>query len=393
MVELDPQVKDFLAESAENLDQLDRDFVALEQEPQNRTRLGSVFRTIHTIKGTCGFFGFGKLESIAHVGENLLSRLRDGELLLTSESTTALLALVDAIRGIFANISETATEGAGDYSALVATLTRLTEQAPAPGAAPPAPAPASAPAPAPPAAPPAPAEHHAHAAAHAPKPTPEEQAVAYLKTSAGATHADTALSQSMAAAGLSVAASGVRESQADGPDGNVRVGVALLDRLMTLVGELVLARNQILQHAAVRKEPTLARTTQRLNLITTELQEGVMKTRMQPISTVWSRLPRVVRDLAALCGKQVKLEMEGAGHGARPHRHRGHQGSAHARRPQLGGSRDRDAGPAVRRGQGRGGAAGAPRVPRGRAGEHRHHRRRRRDQPRAGQGEGARAAG
>ncbi|HEY1190457.1 MAG TPA: Hpt domain-containing protein, partial [Gemmata sp.] len=128
MSDLDPQVKDFLAESAENLDQLDRDFVALEQEPQNRARLGSVFRTIHTIKGTCGFFGFGKLESIAHVGENLLSRLRDGELVLTSESTTALLAMVDAIRGIFANIAETGAEGTGDYTTLTATLTRLTEQ-------------------------------------------------------------------------------------------------------------------------------------------------------------------------------------------------------------------------------------------------------------------------
>src|SRR5215470_14743888 len=94
--DLDPVVKEFLVESYENLDQLDRDLVALEKAPQDRERLASVFRTIHTIKGTCGFFGFAKLEAVTHAGENLLSRLRDGELLLDAEITSALLALVDA---------------------------------------------------------------------------------------------------------------------------------------------------------------------------------------------------------------------------------------------------------------------------------------------------------
>lgn len=78
MSELDPIVREFLVESYENLDQLDRDLVTLEKDPGNHDRLASIFRTIHTIKGTCGFFGFSKLESVTHVGENLLSRLRDG---------------------------------------------------------------------------------------------------------------------------------------------------------------------------------------------------------------------------------------------------------------------------------------------------------------------------
>ena len=294
MAELDPQIKDFLAESAENLDQLDRDFVALEQNPTDRARLSSVFRTIHTIKGTCGFFGFGRLEAVTHVGENLLCRLRDGELLLTPESATALLALVDAVRAMLAHIAETAEEGAGDYTALVATLTRLAEQ-PAAGAAEHAPEPA-------PAA--HPAAHHepepAPAAPPAPVPPPAEEPIRVRAEPAPAPRPEPA-----------PAPAGAREPTAGEPEGNVRIGISLLDRLMTLVGELVLARNQILQHAAVRKEPTLARTTQRLNLITSELQEGVMKTRMQPIATVWNRLPRVVRDLAAHCGKQVRLEMEG----------------------------------------------------------------------------------
>jgi two-component system chemotaxis sensor kinase CheA len=293
MPDLDPALKDFLAESAENLDRLDRDFVALEQDPRDRARLGSIFRTIHTIKGTCGFFGLAKLEAVAHVGENLLCRLRDGELLLTPASATALLEMVDAVRAIFAHIADTGAESAADYSALVGRLTHLAEQPaeapqPAPAGGPPA-------QPQPPPAEPQPAEP---AAPHRHEPPP------------GASLAGARPDGAAPVSASGVAPSGVRDA-ADGSEGNVRINISLLDRLMTLVGELVLARNQILQHGAVRRDPGLARTTQRLNLITSELQEGVMKTRMQPIGTVWNRLPRVVRDLATLCGKQVRLEMSG----------------------------------------------------------------------------------
>jgi two-component system chemotaxis sensor kinase CheA len=94
-------------------------------------------------------------------------------------------------------------------------------------------------------------------------------------------------------------------------DSNIRVDVGLLDKLMNLVGELVLARNQILQFSSTQQDTSFLNTSQRLNLITTELQEGVMKTRMQPIGNIWSKFPRVVRDLATSCGKQVNIEMEG----------------------------------------------------------------------------------
>src|SRR5262245_51659360 len=104
MAELDDLVKEFLVESNENLDRLDQDFVALEKDPGERERISSIFRTIHTIKGTCGFLGFGKLESVTHIGESLLSRLRDGELVVTSEIVTALLAMVDSVREILRNI-------------------------------------------------------------------------------------------------------------------------------------------------------------------------------------------------------------------------------------------------------------------------------------------------
>src|SRR5580704_12553085 len=121
----DEIVREFLVESAENLDLLDRELVQLEKDPRNRDRLASVFRTIHTIKGTCGFLGFTKLESVAHVGENLLSRLRDGELALNPEITTALLQLVDAVRQMLQSVEVHGNEGERNDKELIKTLTRL----------------------------------------------------------------------------------------------------------------------------------------------------------------------------------------------------------------------------------------------------------------------------
>src|SRR5271167_3115819 len=118
-------VQDFLVESYENLDRLDRELVGLEQNPQDRDALAGVFRTIHTIKGTCGFLGFDKLEKVAHVGENLLSRLRDGQLTLNPEITTALLGMVDAVRQMLKEIGSTGQDGDADYPELRETLTRL----------------------------------------------------------------------------------------------------------------------------------------------------------------------------------------------------------------------------------------------------------------------------
>src|SRR5882672_1416658 len=118
-------VQDFLVESYENLDRLDRELVGLEKNPDDREALASVFRTVHTIKGTCGFLGFNKLEAVAHVGENLLTRLRDRQLTLNPEITTALLAMVDAIRQMLKEIASSGQDGEVDYPELRETLTRL----------------------------------------------------------------------------------------------------------------------------------------------------------------------------------------------------------------------------------------------------------------------------
>lgn len=303
MDEQDEIIGEFLVESQENLDRLDQDLVALESEPGSRERLASIFRTIHTLKGTAGFLAFGTLERLAHTGENLLSRLRDGELHYTPARATVLLEMVDAIRRMLANIEASGGEGAVDCEALIARLARLTEADAPQAAAEPAGAvsePAAPPllAEGPPpvvAAPPLPEAVSAPLAEPPPKPVagppPERAAVTALP---GAAPAD----DGVAAASLA--------------DTTVRVDVRLLDRLMNLVGELVLARNQILQHPALREEAGTHGASQRLDLITSELQEGVMKTRMQPIGSVWAKFPRVVRDLAVTCGKQVRLETEGA---------------------------------------------------------------------------------
>src|SRR4051812_49483771 len=134
---LDDIVEEFLVESHENLDQLDSDLVALEKEPNSRERLSSIFRTIHTIKGTSGFLAFNRLEEVTHVGENMLSRLRDGELALTPTRTSVLLRMVDTVRSLLTSIEATGGEGPVDVSAVVAALPPAMDDPPAPAPPPP----------------------------------------------------------------------------------------------------------------------------------------------------------------------------------------------------------------------------------------------------------------
>ena len=316
---IDEILQEFLMESRESLDQLDRELVALEGDPRNNARLASIFRAVHTIKGTAGFFQFAKLESVAHVGENLLSRLRDGVIVLETTRTSVLLAMVDAIRVLLSQIEISEAEGEGEYGALIEALTHtLTDETlsqaaallsgdkPAPAVPPALPQPFVKLPSTPPAsvAPPAPAAGMRSAS---PKPRTSLNAAPKAALVAAPTAAHAADKRAAEPAHEPEAASMERTNV----DPRIRVDVRLLDRLMNLVGELVLARNQLLQHASGSADTALVSTCQGLNLITTELQEGVMKTRMQPIENVWNRFPRVVRDLSQLCGKQVRLEMEG----------------------------------------------------------------------------------
>ena len=325
----DSIVKDFLVESYENLDRLDRDLVGLEKNPQDKAALAGVFRTIHTIKGTCGFLGFNKLEKVAHVGENLLTRLRDGQLMLNPERTTALLGMVDAVRLMLKEIQSTGKDGEVDYPELRELLTRLQNSTAgdsgsnaAAGAMP----------------------EPVEAATAKPEPAaiPEDKAddserkpisgrIGAVMVERGAVKAEdlaTALhdqekgdtrkiGEILVASGAAkpedvLAAQQVLDTKLrEAPQETIRVGVNVLDKLMTLVGELVLARNQLLQISSTIEDTGLQAVSQRMNLIATELQGEVMKTRMQPIGNIWGQFPRTVRDVALGCGKEVTIEMEG----------------------------------------------------------------------------------
>jgi two-component system chemotaxis sensor kinase CheA len=318
---MDEIVKDFLIESNENLDRLDQELVKLESEPSSKELLASIFRTIHTIKGSCGFLGFSKLEKLAHAGESLLSRLRDGKLTLTEEVTSGLLGMVDGVRQMLAMIQKTERDGEEDYGALIAHLgallepsptgTQLQEGAETQGSA---------------------AAVNAADAARLDiareladptriggvlveqgKVTPEDLARALEQQEMGRKRLGEILVAHGAANPEDVAAAQqtLETRRPEAAVETIRVGVNLLDRLMNLVGELVLARNQLLQFSNSLQDAAFQAVSQRMNLIATELQEEVMKTRMQPIGNVWNKFPRTVRDLALSCGKQVRLEMEG----------------------------------------------------------------------------------
>ena len=282
MIEDDEIIREFLIESNENLNRLDAEIVDLERQPTSE-RLASIFRTIHTIKGTCGFLDFHILEGITHHAENILSQLRAGQRQVTGNLVSLILESVDAVRQILGNIETSGAEGSDTYPDLVQRLER--------------------------------------AAADSKEASEQQVVETAVETPPSApakiqlpTVAIEALNDKVEKPPLAVAqpAAAETEKSTGVADSSIRVDVSLLDKLMNLVGELVLARNQILQFSSQRDDTALNATSQRLNLITSELQEGVMKTRMQPIGMIWNKLPRVVRDVAHALGKQLELEMEGA---------------------------------------------------------------------------------
>jgi two-component system, chemotaxis family, sensor kinase CheA len=319
---------DLLVESFEGLDNFDRDLLTLESGQGGPQTLNSIFRTIHTIKGTSGCLGLSRIEKLAHTGENLLDLLRNGKCTVSPATISALLKLSDSLREMLRHLEGNGNEGETDHSGLTEELTRLQRAETLPKQE--APAAKSQlqgfglfdeEVPAPPVELPAqmaspetgiegfglfdePTQPPTSTAAKSPEkksqPAPEPRT---------ATRAAPSPSPSVPAKGKGEAAPvAAGHSVADSA---IRVDVGQLDRLMNLVGELVLARNQIVQSNGLRSDSALTAAAQRLNVITSELQEGVMKTRMQPIGNIWAKFPRIVRDVAHDLGKQVRLEMEG----------------------------------------------------------------------------------
>ena len=316
---MDDLLQEFLTETTESMDTLDVELVKLEQNPNDPALLGNIFRLVHTVKGTCGFLGLPRLEAVAHAGENVLGMVRDGVLTVTPDAVSLVLESLDRIKELLAALEATEHEPEGDDSDLIARLNAFAEGRNA--------APAAAPAPAKPAAPVDDgkeavaldndalqaafdaAEYKGPAPASAPKDRSDEAeesekaVVTQPKSSVPATAADKS---------PSVHAEGGASKEASSVAASIRVNVDLLENLMTMVSELVLTRNQLLQLLRAQQDSEFTAPLQRLSHVTSELQEGVMKTRMQPIGNAWAKLPRIVRDLALELNKKIDLQMIGA---------------------------------------------------------------------------------
>jgi two-component system chemotaxis sensor kinase CheA len=260
---MDDLLAEFLTETNESLAELDLALVKLEQTPDDKGTLSLIFRLVHTIKGTCGFLGLPRLEHVAHAAENVLGRVRDGELAVSTGVITIVLSALDQIKSIVSSLGATGVEPAGDDLGLIEALNRV-----AAGEAPLAPAGHGSIA--------EPADLHP-ADLHAPEPQPAD----------------------------APASDGVAAPQ------TIRVSVEVLEELMTLVGELVLTRNQLLQISRNQGNTAFSPPLERLSHIASDLQDGVMKTRMQPIGNAWNKLPRLVRELAKDTGKKITLDMQG----------------------------------------------------------------------------------
>ena len=299
---MDELTREFLIESQEGLDRMERCLTDLETSPQDAALLGDIFRSVHTIKGTTGFLGFKRLEKLAHSGENLLGLLRDGKLVADRPIITGLLHLLDGLRLILKSIETEGSEGAGEDTTLIEQLEEL--QAPAHASA----------------------KHPVRMKAgaqsagappptvHAPvlhPPALEDQPVPNLLSSTP---------EQAEAAPAPAAKAPVPEAEADASrprgqasgsaaESSLRVDVVLLNRMMNLVGELVLTRNQVLQATAA--DPNMTLLSRRLDMVTADLRENVMKARLQPVSNIFSKMPRIVRDVSQSLGRQVRLQVEG----------------------------------------------------------------------------------
>jgi two-component system chemotaxis sensor kinase CheA len=265
---MDDLLREFLTETHESLDMVDVQLVRFEQEPNNAKILDNIFRLVHTIKGTCGFLGLPRLEALAHAAETLMGKFRDGES-ATTEAVSLVLVTIDRVKDILDNLERHQREPQGDDADLIADLERII-RGERPSALP-------------------------------------GMARAARSPSHMQTAGDTKTTEPTDAPAVADAHDKPRRAAQP----TIRVTVDTLEHLMTMVSELVLTRNQLLEIARQHEESAFKTPLQRLSNVTAELQEGVMKTRMQPIGNAWQKLPRIVRDLAKELDKDVEIEMQG----------------------------------------------------------------------------------
>jgi two-component system chemotaxis sensor kinase CheA len=304
-------LNEFLTETNESLATLDLELVRLEQDRNDGAILGNIFRLMHTIKGTCGFLGLPRLESVAHAGENVLGKFRDGELLVTPGAVTLILKCIDQIRVILAELEAHGAEPQGDDKILIAEINAMATGTP-------------------------PASRNEEAFISAAQPMFEdagfpvaaelllevEQAMACRDAVPEAACAGAAVpteqpsavpaEQPSAVPAEQPSAVPAEQKESSLAAASIRVNVGVIENLMTLISELVLTRNQLLQASRTQNDTDFKVPLQRLSHITSDLQEGVTRMRMQPIGNAWAKLPRIVRDLTVESGKKIQLVTQGA---------------------------------------------------------------------------------
>jgi len=291
---MDDLLREFVTETNESLDVVDVELVRFEQDPNNAKILDNIFRLVHTIKGTCGFLGLPRLEVLAHAAETLMGKFRDGAPAST-EAVTLILATIDRIKTILECLEREQREPEGSDTDLIFSLERMVERVGAVGKRP--------------------ESQHTVGTLISQvleRPLrPDDDSLDDLERAFRETLADAPVVKPKSAPAPADGAA-KDDEVAKGANQSIRVTVDTLEQLMTMVSELVLTRNQLLEIVRRHEESEFKTPLQRLSNVTAELQEGVMKTRMQPIGNAWQKLPRIVRDLSNELGKKIELEMQGA---------------------------------------------------------------------------------
>jgi two-component system chemotaxis sensor kinase CheA len=333
---MDDLLREFLTETSESLDTVDNQLVRFEQDPNNAKILDNIFRLVHTIKGTCGFLGLPRLEALAHAGETLMGKFRDG-MPVTAEAVTLILSSIDRIKEILGGLEATEAEPQGTDQDLIVQLHQMVErgiEAMSASATPAAPAP-EVPVVSAPLIQPVAVGTLAFQVLER-ELRPGEVSLDELERAFRETEAEVVTPPPAAKVAAPPAPAPQPEPRVASPKGpkavakktaveveattdadrvanqSIRVNVDTLEHLMTMVSELVLTRNQLLEISRRNEDTEFKVPLQRLSNVTAELQEGVMKTRMQPIGNAWQKLPRIVRDLSSELHKQIELEMHGA---------------------------------------------------------------------------------
>lgn len=262
---MDDLLKEFLTETSDHIEAAGSQIVLFERDPSNAQLISGIFRLVHTIKGTCGFLGLPRLSKLAHAAEAMISHLRDGAR-PESSHVNLILAAIDQVKFIISELERTGSEPEGDDGALIAQLTAVRKGEPAVQAS-------------------------------------EAVAPSVVMPTLQAAEID---------APMAVTDVPVTSPEPAARHETVRVSVETLERMMMLVSELVLTRNQLLDIVRRRDDETLNQPLLHLSSLTSDLQDSVMRSRMQPVGRLFAGLPRLVRELATQLGKPIQLLTAGA---------------------------------------------------------------------------------